>query len=88
MEKRKKITESKKVSYEKLPPIVYGLKGIMDLFKVGKSVAFKYRHGIIADACVQQGNKILVDTKKALELYGLANAGDMVESFNSKKMDL
>ena len=71
-----------KVVIKKLPPIVYGLKGIMELFDVGKNVAFKYRHGIIADACVQQGNKILVDTRKALELYGIVNAKDMVESNN------
>lgn len=55
------------------PPVVYGLKGIMDIFKVSKGTAYRYRHSIIADACAQQGNIIMIDTCKALRLFGVEN---------------
>ena len=63
------------VKQESLPPIVYGLEGIMELFKVSKTTAWRLRHGIIEDACSQQGNKILVNTRKALELFGVDVTG-------------
>lgn len=67
------------ISDEKLPPLVYGLKGIMEVFQVSKSTAHKYRHGILAAACTQNGKKIIVDTRKALELYSNNSSTKIVE---------
>lgn len=70
-----------------LPPIVYGLEGIMTLFKVKKTTAWRLRSTVIADACAKQGKTLLVDTKKALELFGLKNIpvqdmpSDMIDIF-------
>lgn len=61
------------MSGQPLPPLVYGLKGIQDLFKVSKVTACKMHQGILKDACSKQGNKIVVNTQKALELYGVPN---------------
>lgn len=72
----------KVVSKKKFPAVVYGLRGIMMLFNVSKSTAFRYRHHVIADACTQRGNTILVDTKMALKLFGVTNVEDMVMSVN------
>lgn len=57
-------------SYKKFPPIMYGLNGIMELFNISKSTAWRYRHGIIKDACTQNGNVIIVDVRRALQLFG------------------
>lgn len=54
-----------------LPPLVYGLNGICELFKCSKTTAWRYYHTVIADACTQRGHKIVVNTKKALELFGV-----------------
>ena len=48
---------------------VYGLAGIMDLFNCSESTAIRYKKGIIKDACVQHGRKIMIDVSKAIELY-------------------
>lgn len=78
----KKSSVKKLVSKEKLPVVVYGLDGIMRLFDVSKGTAWRYRHGCIKDACMQNGNKIIVDTRKALQLFANAknNVDDIVES--------
>ena len=48
---------------------VYGLAGIRRLFNVSHVTAQKYKDTIIADACFQQGRKIVVDFDKAMELF-------------------
>ncbi len=48
---------------------VYGLAGIRRLFNVSHVTAKKYKDTIIADACFQQGRKIVVDVDKAMELF-------------------
>ena len=57
-----------------LPPLVYGLKGIQELFNVSKVTACKLHQGILKDACSKQGNKIVVNTRRALELYGIKDS--------------
>lgn len=49
--------------------VVYGLRGIQNLFNVSHVTAQKYRNGILAEACAQEGRKIIVDVDKAFELY-------------------
>lgn len=77
--KNKKERFAALVSKGKFPAVVYGLDGIMDIFQVSKSTAFRYRHGIIEKACIQQGNVIIVDVAKALELFGMPDASLHVE---------
>lgn len=48
---------------------VYGLKGIMDLFKVSNVTAQRYKKGIIREAVSQNGRIIVVDADKALQLF-------------------
>jgi len=71
------------VSKKKLPAVVYGLEGIMNLFNISKSTAWRYRHSIIKDACTQNGNVIVVDVKKALKLFGLENPDQLVKVADS-----
>ena len=47
----------------------YGLRGIRQLFNVSHVTAQRYKDTIIADACFQQGRKIVVDVDKAMELF-------------------
>jgi hypothetical protein len=49
--------------------LVYGLKGIRDLFNVSHATAQRYKDTILKDAISQQGRKIIVDVEKALELF-------------------
>lgn len=74
---RKKI-ETKLVN-GKFPRMLYGLKGISLLFNVSSSTAVKLSKGIIKDACKKSGRLILVDTRKALELFGFPNPDDFLE---------
>ena len=62
----------------KFEPVVYGLNGIMELFHVSKTTAHRYKEGIIKDAVTQVGNKIIVDTKEALRLYGVKKVKSLV----------
>ena len=48
---------------------VCGLEGIRQLFGVGLNTAQKYKDGILKDAVMQNGRKIIVDVDKAIELY-------------------
>lgn len=75
--KLKSMTE-RVVSKKKFPPILYGLAGIMELFHCSKATAFRYRHSVISGACTQHGKKIIVDTKKALRLYGVEHPENLV----------
>ena len=47
---------------------VYGLAGIMDLFKCSKSKAIKLKKTTIAPAVYQDGRKIMTGWRQALEL--------------------
>lgn len=49
--------------------LVYGLKGIRDLFGVSHLTAQRYKDGIIKEAVRQNGRKIVVDADYALELF-------------------
>ena len=48
---------------------VYGLRGIQQLFGVSHKTAQEYKDGIIKDAVMQNGRKIVVDAALALELF-------------------
>jgi hypothetical protein len=63
--------EPQKEKAEKESPkkYVYGLAGIRKLFNISHATAQRYKDTIIADACFQQGRKIIVDVDKALELF-------------------
>lgn len=49
--------------------LVYGLRGIRNLFGVSHTTAQRYKDTIIKDAVLQNGRKIVVDADKALELF-------------------
>ena len=49
--------------------LVYGLRGIRNLFGVSHATAQRYKDTIIQDAVSQNGRKIVVDAEKALELF-------------------
>lgn len=51
------------------PRLVYGLKGIMDLFQVSNMTAQRYKKGIIKAAVSQYGRKIITNADLALQLY-------------------
>ena len=49
--------------------LVYGLRGIQQLFGVSHKTAQEYKDGIIKDAVMQNGRKIVVYADLALELF-------------------
>lgn len=59
------------VSDKKFPSVMYGLDGIRELFGVGKTQAWKLKETVIKDAVVQRGKVIIIDTRKALMLFGM-----------------
>lgn len=59
------------VSKKKFPPRMTGLSGIMELFNVSKSTAWKYKNTWLGPAITQKGRLIFIDTKKALKLMGM-----------------
>ena len=48
---------------------VRGLKGIMEIFKCGKTKAVELKRDVIADAVQEYGDIILTDRDKAIELF-------------------
>lgn len=48
---------------------VHGLRGIQRLFDVSHKTAQRYKDTFLAPAITQNGRKILVDKKQALELW-------------------
>lgn len=54
---------------EELPALVYGLKGIRELFGVSTTTAQLYKNTWLKPAIRQRGQTILIDTAKALELF-------------------
>ena len=51
---------------------VYGLQGIAELFQCSHLTAQRYKDGILKDACMQSGRKIIVDVDKAIQLFSEA----------------
>ena len=54
--------------------LVYGLRGIRELFGVSHLTAQRYKDGIIKEAVRQNGRKIVVDADYALELFNQRTA--------------
>lgn len=54
---------------DEIKNLVYGIRGIQELFNVSYKTAHIYKETIIKDAVYQQGRKIVVDADKALELF-------------------
>lgn len=52
-----------------LPDFVFGLQGIQQLFNCSKSKAQKLKKEVIGNAIDQDQRTIIVDIKKALELF-------------------
>lgn len=80
------------VTDEKLPRVVRGLNGIMWLFGVSKTTAWKLKRDVIGEACSQHGRIIECDVRRALELFGLAYPDSLVVdetdgSLNSSEVD-
>jgi KaiC/GvpD/RAD55 family RecA-like ATPase len=60
--------ETRPVETEK-KNLVYGLRGIMSLLHCSHTQAQRYKDGILKDAVIQYGRKIVVDADKALALF-------------------
>jgi len=60
------------------PKLMYSLESIMELFHVSKTTAWRYKNGLLKEACTQRGKIIVVDVCKALELFGVSDAGRFV----------
>ena len=54
---------------EVVPPYVRGYKGVSMLFGVSSTTAWRYISGWLAPAVIRRGGVMLVNTKKALELF-------------------
>lgn len=63
----------------RFPRIMYGLVGIEKLFNVSKSTAFSLSRGILKDACTKNSGIMIIDTKKALELFGCSDPENFLE---------
>jgi len=73
---RKEIAESE-LKQEKRPEVVkyaFGLRGIREEFNVSHATAQKYKDGILKDAVMQIGRKIILDVEKARELFALRSS--------------
>lgn len=80
MSRKKQIFVDKHILQEgKFPPVLYGLEGIMQMFKVSKATASRYKNTILKDAIAQNGRVIVINTKEALRIYGMCNSDGMVE---------
>lgn len=53
------------------PPILYGLDGVMSVFDVSKPTASRYVNGLIRESVCRKGRVLLIDTRKALECFGI-----------------
>ena len=79
MGQKKKAFVTGVVQRKTFPAIMYGLDGIMQLFDVSKSTAMRYKNGFLKEAVTQRGNVIMIDVRKALECFGVAEAEQLVE---------
>lgn len=56
--------------------LVYGIKGICELFQCSKATAHRIKNsGVIKDAITQTGRKIVIDAQLALDLIQLSKKG-------------
>lgn len=69
LNKTKPDTSTQEAGADQPCRFVYGIKGIMELFKVSNVTAQRYKRGIIKDAVSQRGRIIVVDAAKALALF-------------------
>ena len=79
MAQRMKALENRVVVKGKLPALVYGLDGIMEIFQVSKSTAWRYKEGFLKPAITQNGHVIICDVRKALECFGVLEANRLVK---------
>ena len=80
MARRKKICSDRHLlDGEKFPPVLYGLDGIMRIFKVSKATASRYKNTILRDAVAQKGNVIIVDVAECLRVFGVLYPERMIE---------
>lgn len=63
------------VKGEKFSPVMYGLRGIQDIFGVSKATASRYARGMLRDAVTKNGNVIVIDVESALRCFGVENPG-------------
>lgn len=63
---REKGTESSNAEQKRY---VYGLRGIRQLFGVSHATAQRYKNTFLSDAVSQQGQIIITDVDKAMELF-------------------
>lgn len=68
--------QSEKIEEVRRPSgrMVYGLKGISELFGCSHKTAQYYKDHVIADAVSQNGRKIVVDADLALKLFNQRRA--------------
>lgn len=64
---------------KKFPPVMYGLKGIMELFGVSKATASRYKNTFLKDAVTQKGHVIIVDTAACLSAFGVMNPEKLIK---------
>ena len=69
----KDITPGSKAQRPQGKRLVYGIKGIEELFGCSHATAQHYKNTILQDAITQNGRKIVVDADYALELFGRRN---------------
>ena len=51
------------------PVYKYGIRGIRELFNVSHATAQRYKNTFLKPAIKQNGQKIIIDVAKALELF-------------------
>lgn len=83
-----KVDKKASFTQKKFDPLVYGLKGIMDLFHVSKPTASRYKNTILKDACEQQGLIIVTDVRKALRAFGFKDVESFVSEESTSKTEL
>ena len=69
----KSLLSTEKQTLSSSKRVVYGLRGICDLFSCGLSRAQELKRTIIADAVSQHGRTIVTDVDRALELFEKAS---------------
>ena len=79
MGRNKKICSMTIEKGKKFPPVVHGLKGIMQIFAVSKPTASRYKNTILKEAVAQQGNVIIVDVEACLKIWGLQNPEALID---------
>lgn len=71
----------------KFPPLVYGLEGVMAIFNVSKSTASRYVNTFLTPAVTRRDNIIMIDTRKALECFGIPSPDNFIMKDRSEERD-